>query len=130
MKRSVLIGVLAMGLLHVYAQDDFKSEYEKFRQQSVTKYDNFRLEANRQYAEFMRNAWEEYKKLPAIPKPKEKEVPPVVKPKKDEGKPIDCKPVKIDDEVVTGQRLNRSLHLWNRYVNSLLQSQENYRFHG
>ena len=101
MKRSVLIGVLAMGLLHVYAQDDFKSEYEKFRQQSVTKYDNFRLEANRQYAEFMRNAWEEYKKLPAIPKPKEKEVPPVVKPKKDEGKPIDSKPVKIDDEVVT-----------------------------
>lgn len=74
-------------------------EYDLFKKQAQAEYDDFRDKANREYAEFMRTAWELYQVMPAIPKPEEKEVPPVVMPEEDKDKPIDSKPVPIDDVV-------------------------------
>lgn len=99
MKRLISI-ILSLSALVVNAQvDEFRKSYEEFKQQARKEYDDFRDEANRQYAEFMRQAWQQYKTLPAIPKPKDEEVKPVVMPEEDRDKPIDNKPVVIEDVI-------------------------------
>lgn len=100
MKRLIFI-LFLMASLNVDAQtDEFRKQYDDFKRKAQKKYSDFRDEANRQYVEFMRQAWRQYKTLPAIPKPKEEEVKPVVMPEEDRNKPIDNKPVVIE-EVIT-----------------------------
>lgn len=99
MKRLIFI-LFLMASLNVEAQtDEFRKSYEEFKLQAQKEYNDFRDEANRQYAEFMRQAWQQYKMLPAIPKPKDEEVKPVVMPEEDKDKPIDNKPVVIEDVI-------------------------------
>lgn len=99
MKRLISI-ILSLSALVANAQvDEFRKSYEDFKQQARKEYNDFRDEANRQYAEFMRQAWQQYKTLPAIPKPKDEEVKPVVMPEEDKDKPIDNKPVVIEDVI-------------------------------
>lgn len=100
MKQFIFI-LFIMASLNVDAQtDEFRKQYDDFKQQAQKEYNDFRDEANRQYAEFMRQAWRQYKTLPVIPKPKDEEVKPVVMPEEDRNKPIDNKPVVIE-EVIT-----------------------------
>ncbi|MBQ6209095.1 MAG: hypothetical protein IJK42_04920 [Prevotella sp.] len=77
----------------------FREEYERFKRQARAEYDDFRDKANRKYAEFVRQAWESHDVLPAIPKPKDEERPPVVMPEEDVVKPIEDKPLPIDEVV-------------------------------
>ncbi len=100
MKQFIFI-LFFMASLNVDAQtDEFRKQYDDFKRKAQKEYSDFRDEANRQYVEFMRQAWQQYKTLPAIPKPKDEEVKPVVMPEEDRNKPIDNKPVVIE-EVVT-----------------------------
>ena len=100
MKRLILT-LFFLPILVANAQvDEFRQKYDNFKRQAQENYDNFRDEANRRYADFMRQAWQQYKTLPAIPKPKDEEIRPVVMPEEDKDKPLDDKPV-IIDEVVT-----------------------------
>ena len=98
--RVSLIGSLFMVFFQSsYAQNKtFREEYERFKKQQQEKYDNFRDEANRKYAEFMRAAWDSYQIMPELPKPKEEDRPPVVMPKEDK-KPVEDKPVVIDEVI-------------------------------
>lgn len=99
MKRLISI-ILSLSALVANAQvDEFRKSYEDFKHKARKEYDDFRDEANRQYAEFMRQAWQQHKTLPAIPKPKDEEVKPVVMPEEDRDKPIDNKPVVIEDVI-------------------------------
>lgn len=99
MKRFIFIFFMALSFDANAQTDEFRKSYEDFKQQARKEYDDFRDEANRQYAEFMRQAWQQYKTLPAIPKPKDEEVKPVVMPEEDKDKPIDNKPVVIEDVI-------------------------------
>jgi len=99
MKRRLMI-LLACLPLAIQAQtDEFRKNFDEFKWQAEQRYTDFRDEVNKKYAEFLKKAWTEYKTLPAIPKPKDETVPPVVRPKEDEGKPIDTKPVPIEEVV-------------------------------
>ena len=81
-------------------QDPMRAAYEQFKQQARTDYENFRDKANKEYAEFMKQAWKEFHAMPAIPQPVEKEKPPVVI-EEEKKKPIEDKPLPIEEEVVT-----------------------------
>lgn len=105
MKRAyILLYIFIAAIPSVSAQEDqldgFHSAYDKFKQNVHRAYTDFRKKCNDEYAEFMRQAWQQYKTLPAIPKPKDEEVKPVVMPEEDRNKPIDNKPVVIE-EVIT-----------------------------
>ena len=84
----------------VEEQDPMRAAYEQFKQQARTDYENFRDKANKEYAEFMKQAWKEFHAMPAIPQPVEKEKPPVVI-EEEKKKPIEDKPLPIEEEVVT-----------------------------
>lgn len=95
----ILLSLSYVSIMSAQTEDEFRKSYEGFKQQARKEYDDFRDEANRQYAEFIRQAWQQYKTLPAIPKPKDEEVKPVVMPEEDRDKPIDDKPVIIEDVI-------------------------------
>lgn len=99
MTRFIFIFFIALSFDANAQTDEFRKQYEGFKQQVQQEYNDFRDEANRQYAEFMRQAWLQYKTLPAIPKPKDKKVKPVMMPEEDKYKPIDNKPVVIEDVI-------------------------------
>lgn len=82
-------------------KDPMRSAYDKFRQQARTEYDNFRDRANQEYAEFVKRAWQQFHAKPAVPRPVEKEIPPVVIKEEDKQKPIENRPLSIDEDVVT-----------------------------
>ena len=83
----------------VEEQNPMREAYEQFKQQARTDYENFRDKANAEYAEFMKQAWKNYNAMPAISQPVEKEKPPVVI-KEEEKKPIESKPLPIEEEVI------------------------------
>ena len=99
MKRLILIFFIVCSFNCNAQTDEFRKQYEDFKRKAHQEYNDFRDEANRQYAEFMRQAWQQYNTLPAIPKPKDETVPPVVMPEEDKDKPIDDKPVVIEEVV-------------------------------
>ena len=72
--------------------DDYKTRKQK-------EFDEYRRRKNEEFAEYMRQRWPEYDVEPPIEKPKEDEVPPVVMPKDDRDKPIETKPVPIEEVV-------------------------------
>ena len=76
-----ILSILALSVLlplSVQAQGNFREEFEKFKQQSVTTYTNFREQCNKEFIEFLKQSWTFYQAGPALEKPKEEEVPPVV----------------------------------------------------
>ena len=81
-------------------QDPMRAAYESFKQQATTDYENFRDKANQEYAEFLKRAWSEFKAMPGVPRPVEKEKPPVVIREEDRQKPVENKPLPIEEEVV------------------------------
>lgn len=102
MKRLFLVifSLCCVTAITAQSEDDFTQRYDDFKRKAQKEYSDFRDEANRQYVEFVKQAWRQYKTLPAIPKPKDEEVKPVVMPEEDRNKPIDNKPVVIE-EVIT-----------------------------
>lgn len=70
----------------VYPQD-FKKQFEAFKESAQKNYNSFRDECNQKYADFLRTAWDWYEGKSPLPIPKENPVPP--RPYK----PIDENPV-------------------------------------
>lgn len=101
MKRIFIFALLQLLFeVTVFAQiDEIRANYEKFQKQARTDFENFRKQANNEYSEFVRQAWEQFHALPSIPKPKDETIPPVVLPDDDKDKPIESKPVVIDDVI-------------------------------
>ena len=77
----------------------FEDVYNEFRRQAQADYESFRDEANRKYAEFVKEAWKHHKVMPAIPKPKDEKKPPVVIKDEERQKPIEDKPLPIENTV-------------------------------
>lgn len=99
MKKLLIVAALGMPLTVNAQVDEFRKHYDEFKQQAEYKYKNFRDEANQLYAEFIKQAWKQYKTLPAVPKPKDEATPPVVLPDDDREKPINTRPVPIEEVV-------------------------------
>ncbi len=79
MKRFLtILAIVIVFPLSVHAQENFREQYEKFKNQSIQTYTSFRDQCNKEYVEFLKAAWECYKVGPVIPKPVEEDVPPVV----------------------------------------------------
>ena len=79
--------------------NEFREEYDRFRNQSVKQYTSFRQKANSEYIEWMKTAWEQHQALPIIPKPVDNDTPPVVYDNNNnDGEPI--KNIQIPIEVV------------------------------
>lgn len=92
---GVLTVALALAASTANAQD-FREQYEQFKQQAQQTYSDFRAEANTKYCEYLKLAWESYKQMPVQKKPKEKPVPPVVLPENDKTPVVDIRPILLD----------------------------------
>ncbi|MGM9869951.1 MAG: hypothetical protein ACI30R_10070 [Sodaliphilus sp.] len=75
---------------------DYREQYEKFKQQATKSYTDFRNEANARYVEFLKTAWESFQQQPAVKKPEEIPVPPVVLPDEERNKSVKVKPLLVD----------------------------------
>lgn len=78
-KAFIIQCFLVLGILPACSQN-FKQDFDTFRQQVLKGYSTFRDSINTEYAEFMRQRWPEYQSEPAEPVPDSPEPPrPVVK---------------------------------------------------
>lgn len=77
---------------------NFKQDFDAFRQQALKGYMDFRDSINHEYAEFLRKAWAPFRANPVESAPKREEVPPVVcvTPQ-----PVKSVPVPIEEEILT-----------------------------
>lgn len=69
MKKFLALLSLTIAV-NVTAQN-FREEFDKFKQSNQSKYENFRKEANSRYADFLRQAWETYSAVAPVPRPQE-----------------------------------------------------------
>lgn len=82
--------------------DDFKKrmndDFSSYKTAKEKEYEDFRNRVNEEYTALVRKAWKEFDALKGIPAPKDdKPVPPKVYPENDNRKPIEEKPVVIDE---------------------------------
>lgn len=75
------------------------SSLDEFRKSAHKDFEEFRKQCMEEYIEFVRNSWKEFVETKPIPQPKEDPVPPIVMPKEDKEKPIEDKPVVIDEVI-------------------------------
>ncbi len=102
MKRSILYIFIFVLFSNLSASaqvdtDDLKKRYEDFKKNAQQEYSDFRDQANKEYADFVRKAWEEFYANPPIIKPKDDTIPPVVIDEEDKDKPLEDKPVVIEE---------------------------------
>lgn len=81
-------------------EDEWASEFEEFTRQATEEYEDFRSAANKEYVEFMEEAWKRFGRQPAIPEPPREEVRPLTLPEKERGKPIQSRPIDIEEFVM------------------------------
>ena len=106
MKRylTIILGmVLSCGLCHAQNIDDDLmgdgDDFESFRKAIHKDFESFRQKINKEYAEFVRHPWKPTKNEKPTPKPKDEVTPPVVKPENDDDKPVEPKPVPIEEVI-------------------------------
>ena len=76
----------------------FLKDFQDFRQKAKSDYEKFRDEANRRYADLLRGEWHPYEPEEPLIKPKENELPPVIFDEKEAEKPIESKPIEIEEK--------------------------------
>ena len=97
MKHRIASVLLILISLPAYSQD-FRMQYEQFREQTIQEYASFRDECNQKYAEFLRQAWDWYDGKAPMPLPKdENPVPPrPFVPDDDKDEPVEIVPVDVN----------------------------------
>lgn len=103
MRRIIVLLGMASLTMAGHAQinsRELHQAFDEFRQQIHTDFNDFRKKINEDFIEFLRNPWKDFEAEEPITKPKEdEEVPPVVIPEEDKEKPIEDKPVVIEDVI-------------------------------
>lgn len=104
MKRILILLGMALCITQgSHAQNHNKSRlqrlFDNFRKELHDDFNDFRRQCMMDYIEFSRNAWQEFEGMRPIPKPKEEEVPPVPMPEEEKKKPIEDKPIVIEEVV-------------------------------
>ncbi len=93
--------VLCMAQGHAQNLDkkQVHSSLDEFRKAVRQDFENFRQQCMAEYIEFVKNPWKAFEETKPVPVPKEEPVPPVVMPKEDQDKPIEDKPVIIEEVI-------------------------------
>ncbi len=103
MRRIIVLLCMVSLTMFGHAQvnsRDLHRAFDEFRQQIHTDFEDFRQKINEEFIEFLRNPWKEFEAEEPITKPKEdEEVPPVVIPEEDKEKPVEDKPVVIEEVI-------------------------------
>ncbi len=82
--KKLLIGIyFILCLTNVNAQDNFKGEFDDFRNETKKEFDDFRKQCLQDYIDFLRQPWPEKNAEKPIAVPKEKPVTPIVYTKPD-----------------------------------------------
>lgn len=102
MKRIIpLILLLLVASAPMQAQkNNARARYEAFKKHAHKEYESFRQKCMKEYLEFVRQPWEDKDEDEPMPMPKEDPVPPIVLPEKDREKPIETKPVIVEEVIV------------------------------
>ena len=61
MKKILILAISTIVCYSLSAQDDFddfKADFDKFKEETEKEYDNFREQCNAEYAQFLKEAWE------------------------------------------------------------------------
>lgn len=101
MKRIFLsiIFVLAVSSPSARAQGNAVSDFKKWRDSMLNDYQSFRRKMLQDYVDFMRNPWRDSPSESPIPLPHRDERPPIVAPEDEISKPIEDRPVIIEEVV-------------------------------
>lgn len=101
-KSLIILGVticsVAMGHAQKINSAKSRSEMDKFVKSMTEDFDKFRQQSMAEFSEFVKNPWKEFEETKPIPKPSPKPVPPVIM-EDDKDKPIENKPIIIDEVV-------------------------------
>ena len=76
MKKIFVFAICMIACYSISAQDDFddfKADFDKFKEETEKEYDNFREQCNAEYAQFLKEAWEAFDGLPGVKKPKDQQ---------------------------------------------------------
>ena len=74
MKKILILAISTIVCYSLSAQDDFddfKADFDKFKEETEKEYDNFREQCNAEYAQFLKEAWEAFDRMPGVQKPKD-----------------------------------------------------------
>ncbi len=105
MKQLLIILGMTLCMTEGHAQDfqDYKKKthglLDDFRNEVHADLESFRKKCWKEFLDFMENPWKEFKEEPVIPKPKDEDIPPVLIPKDELDKPIDDRPIVIDEVI-------------------------------
>lgn len=98
--KLTIMGIVICVAQCGYAQNNtLQTSFDQFVKGINEDFDDFRRQINEEYADFVRNTWKEFEGSKPVPQPKQLPVPPVVLPKGDELKPIENKPIVIDEVI-------------------------------
>ena len=103
MKKKSLFILLSMTMWttlgHAQQDDKLQSMFDSWRREIHSGFNDFRRQCLEDYIDFLRNPWKEFESEKPVPKPKEEPTPPVVMPDEEKDKPLDPKPVVIEEIV-------------------------------
>lgn len=91
---------ITWGHAQTLSNNKLRRGLDDFRKQTRKELEDFRKQAMNEFISFVRNPWKDFEHTAPVPVPEEKPVPPVVMPEEDEQKPVEEKPIVIE-EVVT-----------------------------
>ena len=90
---------LAQGHAQSIGKGKARRALDDFRREARAGLESFRKKCMDEFIAFVRDPWKEFEETPPVPAPKDDPVPPVVIPEEDKDKPVEDKPVVIEDVV-------------------------------
>lgn len=102
MKRLIILMGMVLSITLGHAQtrkNRLQRAFDEFRREMHEDFNNFRRQCMEEFLQFASEPWKEFKEEKPVPKPKEDEVPPKPIREEDKEKPIEDKPVVIEEVV-------------------------------
>lgn len=99
MKHWMILLGMSLCVMQGHAQNNKKDPLADFRKAVYDDFQSFRKQIYEEFADFVANPWVAFKETKPIPLPKEEPKPPVTIPEKDKEKPVEDKPIVINEVV-------------------------------
>lgn len=99
MKHWMILLGMSLCVMQGHAQNNKKDPLADFRKAVYDDFQSFRKQIYEEFADFVANPWVAFKENKPIPLPKEEPKPPVTIPEKDKEKPVEDKPIVINEVV-------------------------------
>lgn len=102
MKRVLILSGMALCMMQGHAQNShqqLQQLFDDFRKEAHQEFGDFRRRCMEEYLEFVRDPWKEFYAEEPLVIPKDDMLPPVVIPKEEQKRPIQTKPIVIDEVI-------------------------------